>query len=113
MNCGACNHHKVCRCFPNPEEYCSDYEPERKHGEWVSKPKRVQVDETDEERIFETRQEWFCSSCGKSFGFRNPEDDFCKYCGSDNRSRILDESSDGEGKDGNVKEGEKNESDHL
>lgn len=58
---------------------------QRPHGEWVSKPKRIQVDETDEERIFETRQEWFCSSCGKSFGFRKPEDTFCKYCGSDNR----------------------------
>jgi hypothetical protein len=60
-------------------------EPDRPHGEWVSKPKRIQVDETDEERIFETRQEWFCSSCGKSFGLRKPEDAFCKYCGSDNR----------------------------
>ena len=58
---------------------------ERTHGEWISKPKRIQVDETDEERIFETRQEWFCSSCGKSFGLRKPEDAFCKYCGSDNR----------------------------
>ena len=60
---------------------------QRPHGEWVSKPKRIQVDETDEERIFETRQEWFCSSCGKSFGFRKPEDAFCKYCGSDNRPK--------------------------
>lgn len=57
------------------------------HGEWISKPKRIQVDETDEERIFETRQEWFCSSCGKSFGFRKPEDAFCKFCGSDNRPK--------------------------
>lgn len=58
---------------------------ERPHGMWISKPKRIQVDETDDERIFETRQEWFCSSCGKSFGLRKPEDAFCKYCGSDNR----------------------------
>ena len=32
---------------------------------------------------------------------------FCPNCGSDNRPRILDEAVDGEGKDGNVKEGEK------
>lgn len=34
MNCGVCNHREVCRCFPNPEEYCSDFEPERPHGKW-------------------------------------------------------------------------------
>lgn len=60
---------------------------ERPHGEWISKPKRVQVDETDEERIFETKLEWFCSSCNKSFGCRKPDDAFCKYCGSDNRPK--------------------------
>jgi hypothetical protein len=60
---------------------------DRPHGEWVAKPKRIQVDETDEERIFETRQEWFCSSCGKSFGLKKPEDAFCKYCGSDNKEK--------------------------
>jgi hypothetical protein len=60
---------------------------DRPHGEWVAKPKRIQVDETDEERIFETRQEWFCSSCGKRFGLKKPEDAFCKYCGSDNKEK--------------------------
>lgn len=35
MNCGVCSHLEVCRCFPNPEEYCYDFEPERPHGEWV------------------------------------------------------------------------------
>lgn len=63
------------------------------HGEWISKPKRVQVDETDEERIYETKLEWFCSSCNKSFGCRKPDDAFCKYCGSDNRPREDDELS--------------------
>lgn len=67
--------------------YCREVKTDRPHGEWISKPKRIQVDETDEERIFETKLEWFCSSCGKSFGFRKPEDAFCKYCGSDNRKR--------------------------
>lgn len=55
---------------------------EPKQGEWISKPKRVQVDETDEERIFETILEWFCSSCGKSFDFRKPNDAFCPNCGA-------------------------------
>ena len=81
---------KICPVFSDDEVKqpcinCLKCELERPHGEWVSKPKRIQVDETDEERIFETRQEWFCSSCGKSFGLRKPEDAFCKYCGSDNR----------------------------
>lgn len=77
-------------------EYCDAdrfevvLDDERTHGEWVAKSKRIQVDETDEERIFETRQEWFCSSCGKSFGLRKPEDAFCKYCGSDNRGKEGD-----------------------
>ena len=79
---------KITAIYVSHEFYGFDYAkfvPARPRGEWISKPKRIQVDETDEERIFETRQEWFCSSCGKSFGFRKPEDAFCKYCGSDNR----------------------------
>ena len=45
MNCGVCNHREVCRCFPNPEEYCSDYEPERPHGEWIPCSERLPTEE--------------------------------------------------------------------
>lgn len=40
-NCGTCNHREVCRCFPNPEEYCCDFEPERPHGEWIPCSERL------------------------------------------------------------------------
>ena len=47
-----------------------------------------QYDEKLLKRIIEAvlwcRVEWFCPSCGKSLGFRKPEDAFCQECGSDN-----------------------------
>lgn len=43
-----------------------------------------------------------CLECGKNSAVGN----FCMWCGSDMRPRISDEAVDGEGKDGNVKEGD-------
>ena len=68
---------------------------ERPHGEWERNP---QI------RTLITRT---CNACGG----RSAVGNFCMWCGSDNRvkegEQILDEAIDGEGKDGNVKEGEK------
>ena len=85
MNCGVCNHRKVCRCFPNPEEYCSDFEPERPHGEWIYHKN---------DKVFE------CSECHYNFdedefGLEIPQVNatwvkvcvynFCPNCGADMR----------------------------
>ena len=50
-----------------------------------------------------------CSECGVYSSLNKNTANFCPNCGSDNRPRILDESVDGEGKDGNVKEGDQND----
>ena len=79
MNCGVCNHREVCRCFPNPEEYCSDFEPERPHGEWVEVPKYNGF--------------YVCSKCLERLGgdferfdhWEMKKENFCGVCGSDNR----------------------------
>ena len=65
MNCGVCNHREVCRCFPNPEEYCSDYEPERPHGEW--------------------KPDGTCSECGVYSSLNKDTTYFCPNCGADMR----------------------------
>ena len=65
---------------------------EPKHGEWV----------LDKEFSF-VLNIYECSKCRFNGSKRWH---FCPNCGSDNRPRILDEAVDGEGKDGNVKEGE-------
>ena len=65
---------------------------ERPHGEWV----------LDKEFSF-VLNIYECSKCRFNGSKRWH---FCPNCGSDNRPRILDEAVDGEGKDGNVKEGE-------
>ena len=74
-------------------------ERERPHGEWID------LSDGWQEGTYE------CSNCKAEFVLTEgtPEDNeynFCPNCGSDNRPRILDEAIDGEGKDGNVKEGE-------
>lgn len=81
MNCGVCNHREVCRCFPNPEEYCSDYEPERPHGKWIEKTGM---------RPPEDKGVKFCSNCmnrqPREFITHKPiEPDFCPKCGADMR----------------------------
>lgn len=73
MNCGVCNHREVCRCFPNPEEYCSDYEPERPHGEWI---------EHRTQDIFGYfHSEYECSNCHDDV-FQKTEWQFCPNCGA-------------------------------
>lgn len=54
---------------------------------------------------------WYiCSRCGFRTTWHMVDIfHFCPNCGADMRTRILDESVDGEGKDGNVKEGDRNE----
>lgn len=70
---------------------------QRPHGEWIDKGEYAECS--------------ICGSCsGTQFDGVEPiplKTNFCPNCGSDNRPRILDESVDGEGKDGNVKEGDK------
>lgn len=67
-NCGTCNHREVCRCFPNPEEYCCDFEPERPHGEW-----NVRHD---------TMYHFECPFCKYLHQYK---DNFCPLCGADMR----------------------------
>ena len=71
MNCGVCNHRKVCRCFPNPEEYCSEFEPERSNGEWIKF--------TLEGGFLSSHK---CSNCGFN---GNQLWHFCPNCGADMR----------------------------
>lgn len=67
-------------------------------GEWI--------DRSDGGRIrYPFWERYECSKCGA----KSEDTNFCPNCGSDNRPRILDEAVNGEGKDGNVKEGESNE----
>ena len=76
MNCGVCNHREVCRCFPNPEEYCSDYEPDRPHGEWIEHRKHNSTG-----YFF---SEYECSVCHDEV-WQKTEWQFCPNCGADMR----------------------------
>ena len=65
MNCGVCNHREVCRWFPNPEEYCSDYEPERPNGEWKKEPCGYLAVHKCSNCGFDGNQLWhYCPNCG-------------------------------------------------
>lgn len=58
-------------------------------------------------------RDYECSACNTRYdAFDLPVKtwNYCPNCGADMRQRILDEADDGAGKDGNVKEGEANES---
>ena len=77
-----CNHREVCRCFPNPEEYCSDYEPERPHGEWIFKNGKYR-----------------CTACGEKAIYVYPGlstipkailTDFCPKCGVQMNAKQLE-----------------------
>lgn len=61
-NCGTCNHREVCRCFPNPEEYCCDFEPERPHGEWEKYGDKIEA--YDISGIKTWGQKRKCTKCG-------------------------------------------------
>ena len=76
---------------------------ERPHGEWIAIPKYKRRGK----RFFD------CSVChyGKNGEIICEISDskipnFCPNCGADMRPRVLDQAVDGEGKDGNVKEGD-------
>lgn len=82
-----------------PPSPCCDPQNKMEHGEWI--------DYQDDEYSYLAN----CSKCGyqmnthEEHGYFN----FCPNCGKAMRHRILDESVDGEGKDGNVKEGDRND----
>lgn len=71
-NCGTCNHREVCRCFPNPEEYCCDFEPERPHGKWAKTDDDLKI------------SDYRCSVCGQLTDLDEPWN-FCPNCGADMR----------------------------
>ena len=75
---------KECRrCFNTSyvlDEIISDLEKSK--ATWVGTPRTIEVDETDEARIFETRMFYSCSSCSAEFGQYKPSDAYCKFCGA-------------------------------
>lgn len=90
MNCGVCNHREVCRWFPNPEEYCSDYESERPHGEWKKYGDKVEVCDISGIKTWgQTRR---CTICGfiktyiEDFGLYS----FCPNCGTPMTEKALE-----------------------
>lgn len=103
MTCNdKCIHFPVCEQkkydFANIDE-CQYYEKERPHGEWEHWGSPFSDDSIANSRV--------CSLCKARYvEIEDEVFNFCPNCGSDNRPRILDEAIDGEGKDGNVKEGE-------
>lgn len=80
-------------------EECARYEPDRPHGEWKHWGSPFSDDSIANSIV--------CSLCKARYvEIEDEVFNFCPNCGSDNRPRILDETIDGEGKDGNVREGE-------
>ncbi len=69
--CEKCIHYGVCAVNSYFHAPCGYYEEERPHGEW----------------IFENGK-YRCSICLEpcaTFCMNEPRDNFCLYCGSDNR----------------------------
>lgn len=62
---------------------------DRPHGEWV-----------------EDGAYYKCPFCSNFVLKDDGKPYYCDHCGADMRPRILDQAVDGEGKDGNVREGE-------
>lgn len=68
---GRCAHVDVCSSIKDNRQKCGFYLEQRPHGEWVFKNGKYR-----------------CSICLEpcaTFCMNEPRDNFCLYCGSDNR----------------------------
>lgn len=87
--CENCIHFCVCVYRDGTQinaNCCAFYDQnKRPRGEWKETARRVQVDETDECRVFETHFFYSCPVCGAEYGNRKPEHPFCKWCGASMR----------------------------
>lgn len=72
----------------------------RPHGEWLSHYEYCKKHDCIPSGLIAF---WWCNQCEQGVEIKT---NFCPNCGTDMRPRILDQAVDGEGRDGNVKEGE-------
>ena len=59
--------------------------PKPKMGRWIYEEHKRLTDETDDGPVYMIDRWWKCSTCGHDYGYREPDHQYCKYCGSMNR----------------------------